>query len=188
MTLAWASKASKIIILALWALIVSIPLLILVTVTVKSPQDLLHTTLGLPKVFMWSNFAEAWRTANLGMAFGNSILITGLRIVGIVFASSFAAYPLARVKSSLSSSMFLFYIGYYGSVSAKYDSTLQTSEVFTFDQYASRCHSHFHCNVDSIFHFSYTGFLKGIPKELEEVGANGMVVVHFERLRPLFFH
>lgn len=169
MTLTWASKASKIIILALWALIVSIPLLILVTVTVKSPQDLLHTTLGLPKVFMWSNFAEAWRTANLGMAFGNSILITGLAIVGIVLASSFAAYPLARVKSKFTSTMFLYFIS--GIMVPFQLSMIPLYKLLKFLHLINT-----HQGVILIFIamsipfsiFLYTGFLKGIPKELEE--------------------
>ena len=84
--------------LLIWGLIVMIPLAILVTVTVKSPQDLLVTTLALPKVFMWSNFSDAWKAANLGLAFGNSLLITGVSIAGVVFVSSLAAYPLSRVN------------------------------------------------------------------------------------------
>jgi raffinose/stachyose/melibiose transport system permease protein len=169
MTLAWAGKASKIIILAAWALIVSIPFLILVTVTVKSPQDLLHTTLGFPKVFMWSNFAEAWRTASLGMAFGNSILITGLAIVGIVLASSFAAYPLARVKTKFTSTMFLFFIS--GIMVPFQLSMIPLYKLLKFLHLINT-----HQGVILIFIamsipfsiFLYTGFLKGIPKELEE--------------------
>ena len=104
-------QLTKWIILTIWTLIIVIPLIILVSVTVKSPQDLLYTTLGFPKVFVWGNFGrEAWKTASLGMAIGNSILITGLAILGVVLASSFAAYPLARVKSKFTSTLFLYFI------------------------------------------------------------------------------
>ncbi|QGQ94519.1 carbohydrate ABC transporter permease [Paenibacillus psychroresistens] len=169
MTLAWASKASKWIILSIWTLIVVIPLIILVSVSVKSPQDLLYTTLGFPKDFMWDNFAEAWKTASLGMAFGNSILITGLSILGVVLASSFAAYPLARVKSKFISTLFLYFIA--GIMVPFQLSMIPLYKLLKFLHLINT-----HQGVILIFIamsipfsiFLYTGFLKGIPKELEE--------------------
>jgi raffinose/stachyose/melibiose transport system permease protein len=169
MTLAWASKAGRFIVLSIWALIVMIPLIILVSVTVKSPQDLLYTTLGFPKVLLWSNFAEAWKTASLDMAFGNSILITGLSILGVVLASSFAAYPLARVKSKFISSLFLYFIS--GIMVPFQLSMIPLYKLLKFLHLINT-----HQGVILIFIamaipftvFLYTGFLKGVPKELEE--------------------
>ena len=49
MIAAWISRMLGRFLLLIWGLIVMIPLAILVTVTVKSPQDLLVTTLALPE-------------------------------------------------------------------------------------------------------------------------------------------
>ncbi|OCT15087.1 hypothetical protein A8709_13320 [Paenibacillus pectinilyticus] len=169
MIVAWASKMLGRFLLLVWGLIVIIPLAILVTVTVKSPQDLLETTLGLPKVLMWSNFSDAWKAANLGLAFGNSLLITGVSIAGVVFVSSFAAYPLSRVKSRLTNSFYMYFIA--GIMIPFQLSMIPLYKLLKFLHLINT-----HQGVIMIFIamtiplsiFLYTGFLKGVPKELED--------------------
>lgn len=169
MTLRWASRASKFMILCVWALIVIIPLFVLVSVTVKSPQDLMSTTLGFPKVFRWSNFAEAWETASLGMAFGNSIIITGISLIGLVLASSLAAYPLARVKTKFMNIAFIFFIS--GIMIPFQLSMIPLYKLLKFLHLINTHQGVILIYVAMAVPFSiflYTGFVKGIPKELEE--------------------
>ena len=169
MIVAWTSKMLGRFLLLIWGLIVMIPLAILVTVTVKSPQDLLVTTLALPKVFMWSNFSDAWKAANLGLAFGNSLLITGLSIAGVVFVSSLAAYPLSRVKSRLTNSFYMYFIA--GIMIPFQLSMIPLYKLLKFLHLINT-----HQGVIMIFIamtiplsiFLYTGFLKGVPRELED--------------------
>lgn len=169
MIAAWTSKILGRLLLLIWGLIVIIPLTILVTVTVKSPQDLLVTTLALPKVFMWSNFSDAWKAANLGLAFGNSLLITGLSLVGVVLVSSFAAYPLSRVKSRLTNSFYMYFIA--GIMIPFQLSMIPLYKLLKFLHLINT-----HQGVIMIFIamtiplsiFLYTGFLKGVPRELED--------------------
>lgn len=156
-------------ILLLWGLIVAVPLGILLTVSIKSPQDLLKATLGLPKHVMWSNFIEAWHTANLGMAFGNSILITGITILGTVMVSSFAAYPLARVKSKLTNAYYVYFVS-----GIMIPFQLSMIPLYKLLKWLHIINTHL--GVIFIFTaitipfsvFLYTGFLKGVPRELEE--------------------
>ena len=169
MIAAWTGKMLGRILLLMWGLIVIIPLAILVTVTVKSPQDLLVTTLALPKVFMWSNFSGAWKAANLGLAFGNSLLITGASIAGVVFVSSLAAYPLSRVKSRLTNSFYMYFIA--GIMIPFQLSMIPLYKLLKFLHLINT-----HQGVIMIFIamtiplsiFLYTGFLKGVPRELED--------------------
>ena len=169
MIVAWTSKMLGRFLLLVWGLIVMIPLAILVTVTVKSPQDLLVTTLALPKVFMWSNFSDAWKAANLGLAFGNSLLITGVSIAGVVFVSSLAAYPLSRVKSRLTNSFYMYFIA--GIMIPFQLSMIPLYKLLKFLHLINT-----HQGVIMIFIamtiplsiFLYTGFLKGVPRELED--------------------
>lgn len=169
MIVAWTSKMLGRFLLLIWGLIVMIPLAILVTVTVKSPQDLLVTTLALPKVFMWSNFSDAWKAANLGLAFGNSLLITGVSIAGVVFVSSLAAYPLSRVKSRLTNSFYMYFIA--GIMIPFQLSMIPLYKLLKFLHLINT-----HQGVIMIFIamtiplsiFLYTGFLKGVPRELED--------------------
>ena len=169
MIAAWISRMLGRFLLLIWGLIVMIPLAILVTVTVKSPQDLLVTTLALPKVFMWSNFSDAWKAANLGLAFGNSLLITGASIAGVVFVSSLAAYPLSRVKSRLTNSFYMYFIA--GIMIPFQLSMIPLYKLLKFLHLINT-----HQGVIMIFIamtiplsiFLYTGFLKGVPRELED--------------------
>ncbi|HEY7414149.1 MAG TPA: hypothetical protein VH593_03075, partial [Ktedonobacteraceae bacterium] len=83
------------IVLFLSALVV-IPLVVLLSVALKTPVDLLNNPMGWPARFVWSNFVDAWKNAALGQAFFNSVLITGVSVLGLIICGSLAAYPLAR--------------------------------------------------------------------------------------------
>ncbi|MGL3150234.1 carbohydrate ABC transporter permease [Microbacterium sp. A82] len=54
----------------------------------------------------FANFIEAWNQAGLAQALLNSAIVTITSVVLIVAISSMAAYPLARVMSKLSTTLF----------------------------------------------------------------------------------
>ena len=118
---------------------------------------------------MWSNFSDAWKAANLGLAFGNSLLITGASIAGVVFVSSLAAYPLSRVKSRLTNSFYMYFIA--GIMIPFQLSMIPLYKLLKFLHLINT-----HQGVIMIFIamtiplsiFLYTGFLKGVPRELED--------------------
>jgi ABC-type glycerol-3-phosphate transport system permease component len=51
-----------------------------------------------PKTPQWDNYAHAWREANLGEYFTNSILITLITLAGLIVFTILAAYAFARIK------------------------------------------------------------------------------------------
>lgn len=81
------------------ALIASIfPLLWMVTGCFKSNKELFSNPLALPEHISFAVFAEAWRRANFMTALKNSMVNTvGTNVIAI-FASSAAAYALARIE------------------------------------------------------------------------------------------
>lgn len=169
MAVSWIGKTVSGLVTAVWGLVVLLPLLILVSVTVKSPQDLLETTLGLPKRLMWGNFAEAWKAASLGSAFVNSVIITAIAIAGVVIVGSLASYPLARAKSKLTRFLYFYFV-------AGIMIPFQLSMIPLYRLLKSLHLINTHQGVIFIFVamtipfsiFLYTGFLKGIPQELED--------------------
>src|SRR5262245_49615447 len=52
----------------------------------------------LPKVPQWGNYAEAWTSADLGLFFWNSTVVTGLSLIGQVISSFIVAYGFARFR------------------------------------------------------------------------------------------
>src|SRR5690348_11756141 len=79
-----ASRGLALLIVLFWSALVIIPLLVLLSVALKSPADLLNNPLGWPVQFVWSNFADAWNNAALGQAFFNSVLITSVTLLGLI--------------------------------------------------------------------------------------------------------
>jgi multiple sugar transport system permease protein len=52
----------------------------------------------LPREAQWGNYAEAWSYADFGLFFRNSILVTGLGLVGQMISSLVVAYGFARFR------------------------------------------------------------------------------------------
>jgi multiple sugar transport system permease protein len=76
-----------------------IPLFWMVSTSLKSPAELAATTpTWLPKEWMWSNYVDAFQAFPFGRYFVNSVLITGLSVVGSVLASVIVAYGFACIE------------------------------------------------------------------------------------------
>ncbi|MDF1523803.1 MAG: carbohydrate ABC transporter permease [Trueperaceae bacterium] len=56
------------------------------------------TRAPLPAVPQWENYAVAWRDADFGIYFRNSVIITATTIVGMLVTSTLAGYAFARIR------------------------------------------------------------------------------------------
>ena len=56
------------------------------------------TRAPLPAAPQWANYAEAWRDADFGRYFRNSVTITALTIAGVLFSGALAGYAFARIR------------------------------------------------------------------------------------------
>ena len=88
------------VILLVISLIHLIPFYILLTMAFKDKADL-SSKWAFPKSLYPDNFVNAWKSANMGRAFLNNIIITVISTALIILFSSMAAYPLARRKTKL---------------------------------------------------------------------------------------
>ena len=52
----------------------------------------------VPDVPQWGNYTEAWNEADFSLYFRNSVIITALTIIGIIFTSVLAGYAFARIE------------------------------------------------------------------------------------------
>ncbi|WP_341280136.1 carbohydrate ABC transporter permease [Paenibacillus sp. FSL H8-0537] len=169
------------------SLIIIVPLLIMIFGSFMTSSEVLRFKLALPDKWMFSNYTQVFKEGGLGRAFLNGLLITGVSSIVNIITSSAAAFILVRRESKLSSFLYMFFfmgliapmsiittirvvqwLGFYGSI---------TSVIFI---YAA-------LNV-AFSVFLYSGFIKSIPRALDEVafleGAS-MLAVFFRIITPL---
>ncbi|ANY66705.1 sugar ABC transporter permease [Paenibacillus sp. BIHB 4019] len=175
------------IFLLIASLIIIVPLLMMIFGSFMTSSEVLRFKLALPDKWMFSNYTQVFKEGGLGRAFLNGLLITGVSSIVNIITSSAAAFILVRRESKLSSFLYMFFfmgliapmsiittirvvqwLGFYGSI---------TSVIFI---YAA-------LNV-AFSVFLYSGFIKSIPRALDEVafleGAS-MLAVFFRIITPL---
>lgn len=64
----------------------------------KSDREIFRDPFGLPGIWRWGNFSEAWVTGGLGRLYLNSILVTSVAVAITVFAATAAAFAFARLE------------------------------------------------------------------------------------------
>lgn len=115
-----AAKARKIILsvlkyasLILGAFISVLPVVVCIITAFKTPEEYASTNvMTLPESWAnFENFLQAWKQANMGVAFRNSVIILVCVLAGSILTGSMLAYVLSRFKfkgNGLIRSMFLF--------------------------------------------------------------------------------
>ncbi|GGH52488.1 raffinose/stachyose/melibiose transport system permease protein [Paenibacillus sp. JGP012] len=154
--------------LILASLIVLLPLVILILGSFKTSAEVLSFSLSLPESWQFSNYVRVFQEGGLSRAFLNSIWITGISSIINIAASSAAAFILARRDTRWSGTIYMYFfmgliapmsiittirvvqgLGFYGSI---------TSVILI---YAA---------LNTAFSvFLYSGFIKTIPRALDEV-------------------
>jgi len=90
-------------ILIIWALISLFPIYWMITFSLKSNLEIFGgNPIGLPRDWMWSNYANAFGSGHLGRYLLNSVIVTAATIIITVLASVMAAFALIRMSWKLS--------------------------------------------------------------------------------------
>lgn len=99
--------------LILGAFISVLPVVVCVITAFKTPEEYQATNvMTLPQSWTYfENFTQAWKQANMGVAFRNSMIILVFVLIGSVLTGSMIAYVLSRFKfkgNGLIRNLFLF--------------------------------------------------------------------------------
>ena len=91
------------ILLAFWTAVNIFPIYWMFTFSLKSNNELFGigepmNLIGLPRKWLWGNYAKAVQTGNLGGNFFNSILISAAAILIVLIASLMATYGMTRIE------------------------------------------------------------------------------------------
>lgn len=162
-------KGIAYLIVLFWSLLVLIPLGIVLSVAVKSPAELLKNPFGWPTQFVWSNFSDAWNNAALGQALFNSLLITGVSLVALILCGASAAYPLARQGGAWSHRLYLYFVA---GIIVPFQLCIiplykEMHDLHLINSYYGACLLYTASNLPLVI-FLYTGFIKTVPRELDE--------------------
>lgn len=84
------------VILTVYAVLIVVPLIVVVTGTFKTTPQLFDSPFGLPSSLALTNYDIVLNEQNLDQAFVNSVLVTASSVSLTLFIGSLAAYGIAR--------------------------------------------------------------------------------------------
>lgn len=89
------------LLLAVYALLIAVPLVVVVLTALKTTQQMYADPFGLPPSPSLANFAELLRGGRIGTSFLNSVLVTSVSVVTTLVVASWAAFAIARIGGRL---------------------------------------------------------------------------------------
>ncbi len=101
------------LLLALFAFLFLLPLLWMLSASVKQPLEVLSYPIKwIPETLRWENYRKVWTNAQMpfGRCYFNSTFIAVLTLVGQLIFSSLAAYAFAKMKFRGKQFTFLFFL------------------------------------------------------------------------------
>lgn len=163
-------KIQKIIlevVLFLISLIIVVPLLIMVFGSFKNSTEVTYFNLALPEKWLFENYLSVFEKGKILNAFKNSIIITIASTCITITVSSLASFVLARKETKLAK--FLYYFFFVGTIIPM--QIMPTIRLFTvmniYGGYWNVIILYSALNIPFSC-FLYTGFIKGIPRILDE--------------------
>ncbi|MCQ9163779.1 MULTISPECIES: carbohydrate ABC transporter permease [unclassified Arthrobacter] len=84
------------VLLALWALMVLIPLAWTLLSSFKTTKEIFASPFSLPEHWSFTNYVTAWATAGIGSYFLNTVIVVGCALVIVMVLGAMCAYVLAR--------------------------------------------------------------------------------------------
>ncbi|HSE71310.1 MAG TPA: carbohydrate ABC transporter permease [Nocardioidaceae bacterium] len=155
--------------MAVCSLTVLLPLYFTVVTALKRPEELAGAGFSLPQDPQWSNFAEAWRLTDFSSAALNSALITVGAVLLTLLTNSMVAYAIARNMHRR-----LFKGLYFYFVSALFVPfpiimlpVVKQTSLLHLDNQAGLILLYVVYGL-AFNIFLYVGYIKSIPRELEE--------------------
>jgi len=162
----------KYILLYAIAACVLYPILFMLINSVKDFSEFAANTIGLPTRFNFQSYPNAYMKAKFYYAIPNSLYITVLSVGLLVLLGSMAAYPIARINLKVNKIIFRIFLA--GMIVPLH---ILAVPLFVLLRQAGLINSLTAVAVASVATllpltiFIYTGFIKGIPKDLEEAAA-----------------
>jgi raffinose/stachyose/melibiose transport system permease protein len=167
-----SSKAGRVvleIVMALLSLLFLYPLFLTIINSLKSFGEVMTDVVALPKQLVFENYSYVWQFINYPRLFLNNTIVTVVGLAGIILVSSIAAYKLSRTSSRMSNILYILCIM---PMLIPFQSIMLTVLQLSKDLHLTN--STWGLGVlywgfgAPLAVFIYHGFVKGIPKEIDE--------------------
>jgi len=150
-------------------IILSFPLYLMLVISLKTEAEILKAPFAIPQAILLSNYLNAAKQMNLWTILPNSIIITVGALVCLLLFGSMAAYPIARMPSKFSGLLYLFFLS--GLTMPFQSAMIPLYKVMKGFDLINTHHGMillYTATTIAFTIFLYVGFMKTIPKELEE--------------------
>lgn len=171
----------------LWAILTIVPLGIMVSAAVKTPEEQVANPFGWPQEFQWETFGRAWAEANLTRGLRNSLILTSASLVLLVVFGASASYTLAR-RTSWTPLFYFFLSGIMVPFQLAMLPLYRLMKILhLINTFVGVIFIYTAVSLPMVI-FLYTGFIKGINRELEEaalVDGAGKLRMFWQIIFPL---
>ncbi|OOE02678.1 ABC transporter permease [Anoxybacillus kestanbolensis] len=155
--------------IAIGSLFILFPLYMAISIALKTPEELAHSVFSLPTGLHFENFTKAIEATNFFQAFKNSAFITITTVIFTILTNSMVAYAIARNMHRR-----FFRILYYYFVSALFIPfpiimlpIVKQTSAFGMNNPSGLIFLYIVYGI-AFNIFIYVGYIRSIPKELEE--------------------
>ncbi len=158
------------IVITVIAVLYLLPFSVALLYALKSPQELINSSpFSLPEKIEWANFTQAFEALNFIKSFGNTFFITASAVALLILLSGMAAYSIVRGGNKFFNGSYMFFIA----------GILIPYQVIFVPMFVLGSNLGFINNYLGVIFlyvgtslpfavFVMTGFMKTIPKEIEE--------------------
>ncbi|MFF2907546.1 MULTISPECIES: carbohydrate ABC transporter permease [Bacillales] len=167
-----SSKLSStiiLIVLIIGAALAFFPIYMAIINSFKTQGEIFKSILSLPTQLHFENYSQAFAKIHLFNSVKNSVIVSVVGIGGILLFASMAGYKLSRTSGKLSSALFFLFIASmlvpFHSIMISLSRVTRTLDVQGSVFGLGLIYIGLGVNMAV---FLYHGFVKGIPKELEE--------------------
>jgi len=159
------------VILVIVAVIWLLPVYTVISTSLKSKQDFFSgmSLFQLPENICWENFVKAFTKGRLFMYMKNDLFVSCLKVPLGIFLESLAAFALARLNIKHKTGIFIFFL--IGMMLPMQVALVPLNVIYNKIGWINTYHGLFYAYIG--FGLSYgililRGFMKGVPKELDE--------------------
>lgn len=188
-----AGKIALILLLLAAALAFLYPFFLILLNSLKTNQEINRSVLTMPTELRFDNYTGAWQKMNYPRVLCNSLVITVSGVLGIVFLSSMCAYQLAR-KTILAGKIILSV--FLGAMVVPFQVLIVPIMIVSNNLHlANTLHGLILMYLGLMLPmavFLYHGFIKSVPRELEEAAQvdgcgefKAFFLVVFPLLKPI---
>ena len=177
------------VLLLVGSAIAVLPVLLAVQASFKTLYDFYDRPLGLPSKWAWENYASVWQQARIPEVAWNSVVVCAISVPLILLISSLAAFGLARYRFRGNTAVYLYFLA--GLIIPVQLSILPTvlllKTLRIVNTYPGLILPYVGLGVPFSV-FILTGFLRTLPRDLEEaarIDGAGEHTIYWRIMLPL---